>query len=185
MPGKFSFFDGVREAQKGYLHDGNLPEFHRGLARWADEPTIGSLRPAEEMLRDFGLRTERVILGPDGPMPSVSRRFVCAIIIGSPDAALPGMLAARTALPVIRVPLAGNGRSGMALLTDGGKNLPAGPTDGAFATMAIGEPGAKNAALFVVASLAATDVGIRTAWNQFRTRQTEAVLQHPPLEQKD
>ena len=47
--------------------------------------------------------------------------------------------------------------------------------------MAIGEAGAKNAALFVISMLAGGDERLRAAWAEFRTRQTDAVLQHPPL----
>ncbi len=150
----------------------------------ADEAAANFLQPAAEILESFGIRTEWAMLMLDGLVPSLSGD-VCAIIVASPDAALPAMLAAHTVLPVIRVPTPGGGRSGAALLTDGDDNLPAGPGNAVFATMAIGEPGAKNAALFVVSSLATTDERYRTAWMEFRARQTEAVLRHPPLEPKD
>ena len=56
---------------------------------------------------------------------------------------------------------------------------------GSFATTAIGEAGAKNAALFVVSALATRQEWLREAWADFRTRQTEAVLGHPALEPED
>ena len=108
------------------------------------------------------------------------------IIAASGDARLPAALAERTGLPVIRVPVPEDGRDGLALVCDDGGNLPAGHgEEQTFATVAIGAAGAKNAALFAVAALALTDDRLREAWQNFRARQTEAVLQHPPLQIPD
>ena len=93
---------------------------------------------------------------------------------------MPGALAASTAVPVIRVPVAGRGRNALELLVDDGGNLPAAPDDhAAFATMAIGEAGAKNAALFVVATLALEDARLHAAWAEYRAQQTGSVLRQP------
>ncbi len=154
------------------------------LLAGANAAAVEALRPAAEILASFGLGAVTAVLPPDAPLPPLTGG-VCAVIVASPDAALPAALARHTSLPVIRVPDAGEDHGGAALLNDGQGNLPAGPDDGGFATMAIGEAGAKNAALFVVASLAGTDERLRTAWAEFRARQTEVVLQSPPLERKD
>ncbi len=146
-----------------------------------DAAAVNFLRPAAEILASFGTDTATLELTANGQMPAISHE-VCAIIVASTDAALPSALARQTNLPVIRVPMAGKDNGGLATLDDGSGNLPAGPTEGVFATMAIGEAGAKNAALFVISSLASTHAPMRAAWSEFRARQTEAVLRHPPLE---
>ncbi len=151
------------------------------LLAGADAAAVESLRPAAEILASFGLRSETAVLTPEESMSPLASG-VYAVIVASPDAALPAALAKHTSLPVIRVPGVGDGRGDLALLDDGHGNLPAGPTDGVFATMAIGDAGARNAALFVVSSLAGTDDRLRAAWADFRARQTETVLRHPPLE---
>ena len=149
-----------------------------------DGASLASLQPAAEVLTSFGVRTETAVLTVDGSAAMVSADHR-AIIVASPDAALPGALAAQTERPVVRVPIEADGKSGVALLDDGTGNLPAGPADGGFSTMSIGQAGAKNAALFVVSSLAFEDERLRKAWAEFRAGQTEAVLRHPPLMLED
>ncbi len=149
-----------------------------------------TLAAAEILLAQFAFRVERHTL-PDDLSGAAACEFLRdagehrarAIIVASGDARLPGTLAAAAGsagsgdVPILRVPMAAGERRGLALLEplhepaeeDGG---------GAFATMAIGETGAKNAALLVVAMLAACgDRQLRTAWDHFRTRQTQAVLE--------
>ncbi len=103
-----------------------------------------------------------------------------AVVVASPDAALPAALAAASRLPVVRVPVPAEGREGIGLLHDPAtSNLPGGGA--AFATVAIGEAGAKNAALFVVSMLGLADPRLWAEWLAFRQRQTDAVLNGPPL----
>ena len=93
-------------------------------------------------------------------------RGLRAIIAGAGGAAhLPGMLAAKTMVPVLGVPVASRHLSGQDSLYSI-VQMPAGvPT----ATFAIGEAGATNAALFAVALLASTDAALRTALEQYRS----------------
>ena len=93
-------------------------------------------------------------------------RGLRAIIAGAGGAAhLPGMLAAKTTVPVLGVPVASRHLSGQDSLLSI-VQMPAGiPT----ATFAIGDAGATNAALFSVAMLAAVDNGLRTALERYRS----------------
>ncbi len=146
-----------------------------------DAEAVNALRPAAEILTSFGIRSETAIILP-GDLDAGLAERVCAVIVASTDAALPASLASATSVPVIRVPTDAGDQHGLALLDDGDGDLPAGgAVGGEFATMAIGEAGARNAALFVVSMLAGRDDRLRAAWAQFRARQTDAVLRHPPL----
>lgn len=87
-------------------------------------------------------------------------------------AALPGCVAAKTALPVLGVPMPSQALGGMdALLSI--VQMPPGIPVG---TLAIGKPGAINAALLAAAILALGDESIRAALDDYRSRQTEKVL---------
>ncbi len=150
-----------------------------------DHAGLDALRPTGETLAAFGVGSEPVLFPPCAPFPGVERgRRI--IVAASSDARLPAALAERTGLPVVRVPVSGEGRDGLGLVFDGGGNLPSGEGEKqAFATVATGVAGAKNAALLAVAMLARTDERLRMAWNEFRARQTEVVLQHPTLRMED
>ncbi len=103
-------------------------------------------------------------------------RGLRAIIAGAGGAAhLPGMVAAKTALPVLGVPVQSQALQGLDSLLSI-VQMPAGVP---VATFAIGKAGAVNAALFAAALLAAHDTVIREALADFRTRQTETVITHP------
>jgi 5-(carboxyamino)imidazole ribonucleotide mutase len=98
------------------------------------------------------------------------------IIAGAGGAAhLPGMLAAKTALPVLGVPVRSKVLNGVDSLLSI-VQMPAGIPVG---TLAIGEAGAKNAALLAAAMLGAKHPALREAYRRFRDAQTEAVLAHP------
>ena len=100
-------------------------------------------------------------------------RGLRAIIAGAGGAAhLPGMLAAKTAVPVLGVPVQSKALNGMDSLLSI-VQMPAGVP---VATFAIGNAGAANAALFAAALLAAGDDAVREALDAFRARQTEDVL---------
>ncbi len=99
-----------------------------------------------------------------------------AIIAGAGGAAhLPGMVAAKTALPVLGVPVRSRALNGMDSLLSIAQ-MPAGIPVG---TLAIGKAGAINAALLAAAILANKYPEIASALETFRHRQTEAVLAHP------
>jgi 5-(carboxyamino)imidazole ribonucleotide mutase len=98
------------------------------------------------------------------------------IIAGAGGAAhLPGMAAAKTALPVLGVPVQSKALSGMDSLLSI-VQMPAGIPVG---TLAIGRAGAVNAALLAAAMLGGRFPEIRAALKAYRQAQTETVLAHP------
>ncbi|MGH8162549.1 MAG: 5-(carboxyamino)imidazole ribonucleotide mutase [Gammaproteobacteria bacterium] len=100
-------------------------------------------------------------------------RGLKAIIAGAGGAAhLPGMLAAKTTLPVLGVPVKSRSLSGLDSLL----SIVQMPKGVPVATFAIGAAGAANAALFAAALLALDDSGVATRLEAWRTRQTETVL---------
>jgi 5-(carboxyamino)imidazole ribonucleotide mutase len=103
-------------------------------------------------------------------------RGLQVIIAGAGGAAhLPGMLAAKTALPVLGVPVQSKALNGLDSLLSIAQ-MPAGIP---VATFAIGAAGAANAGLFAAAMLALHDAGIAAALARFRARQTQDVLDQP------
>lgn len=98
------------------------------------------------------------------------------IIAGAGGAAhLPGMIASKTVLPVLGVPVQSRALHGLDSLLSIAQ-MPGGVPVG---TLAIGEAGAKNAALLAAAILGAAHPAIREALRRFREAQTRAVLDHP------
>ncbi|MBU2050607.1 MAG: 5-(carboxyamino)imidazole ribonucleotide mutase [Gammaproteobacteria bacterium] len=103
------------------------------------------------------------------------QRGLRAIIAGAGGAAhLPGMIAAKTAVPVLGVPVQSKALNGMDSLLSI-VQMPAGIP---VATFAIGNAGASNAALFAAAMLASDQPAIGEALEAFRARQTEDVMAH-------
>ena len=106
-------------------------------------------------------------------------RGLRAIIAGAGGAAhLPGMLAAKTTVPVLGVPVPSRylrGEDSLLSIVQMPKGIP-------VATFAIGEAGAANAALFAGALIAATDAGVAARLAAMRTAQTEAArsMRVPP-----
>lgn len=106
---------------------------------------------------------------------SAAGRGLRAIIAGAGGAAhLPGMLAAKTPVPVLGVPVQSKALNGLDSLLSI-VQMPAGVP---VATFAIGAAGASNAALFAAAMLAHGDEDIAAALDEFRKRQTDDVIQH-------
>ena len=104
---------------------------------------------------------------------SADSRGLKAIIAGAGGAAhLPGMLAAKTTVPVLGVPVNSRHLKGMDSLLSI-VQMPAGIP---VATFAIGKAGANNAALFAAAILATSNADIARKLTDFRTRQTQDVL---------
>jgi|SRR5579884_176444 5-(carboxyamino)imidazole ribonucleotide mutase len=107
---------------------------------------------------------------------SAESRGLRAIIAGAGGAAhLPGMLAAKTALPVLGVPVPSQALNGLDSLLSI-VQMPAGIP---VATFAIGKAGAVNAALFAVALLATTDAAVARRLEDYRRAQTADVLARP------
>ena len=103
---------------------------------------------------------------------SAQSRGLRAIIAGAGGAAhLPGMLASKTAVPVLGVPVQSKALNGMDSLLSI-VQMPAGIP---VATFAIGNAGAANAALFAAAMLASDDAVVEAALADFRKRQTDDV----------
>ncbi len=127
------------------------------------EARIVSAHRTPELLTAYGTRAED--------------RGLEVVIAGAGGAAhLPGMLAAHTLLPVFGVPVRSQALSGVDSLLSI-VQLPRGVPVG---TLAIGEPGAANAALLAASILARTDALIRDRLRAWREAQTEAVLKTPP-----
>ena len=112
---------------------------------------------------------------------SAKKRGLKVIIAGAGGAAhLPGMAAAMTVLPVMGVPVQSKALDGIDSLLSI-VQMPAGiPVH----TFAIGRAGAINAALGAAAILALNDVGLAARLDQFRAKQTKAVLDNPIPGQK-
>lgn len=154
----------------------------------ADTPVVGVImgsssdwevmQHAVKMLGDFGVACEaRVISAHRMPQDmaeygaQAAARGLRGIIAGAGGAAhLPGMMAALTEVPVFGVPVPSKylrGEDSLLSIVQMPKGVP-------VATFAIGEAGAANAALHVIATLATTDAALRKKLIDFRARQTEA-----------
>ncbi|MDO5652685.1 MAG: 5-(carboxyamino)imidazole ribonucleotide mutase [Brachymonas sp.] len=102
---------------------------------------------------------------------SASGRGLQAIIAGAGGAAhLPGMVAAKTTVPVLGVPVPSKHLQGV----DSLHSIVQMPKGVPVATFAIGAAGAANAALFAISMLATHDVALLQKLQAFRTQQTEA-----------
>lgn len=142
-----------------------------------------TMRHAVETLEAFGIPHETRVVSahrtPDLLMDyaaSAAGRGLEVIIAGAGGAAhLPGMVAAKTVVPVLGVPVQSKALSGMDSLLSI-VQMPAGIPVG---TLAIGQAGAKNAALLAIAILANTRPKLRERLEAFRAEQTMSVLDHP------
>jgi 5-(carboxyamino)imidazole ribonucleotide mutase len=140
----------------------------------------GTMRHTVEMLSNFGIKTESKVVSahrtPDllaDFARQAAHRGLQVIIAGAGGAAhLPGMLAAYTYLPVLGVPIESRVLKGVDSLLSI-VQMPAGIP---VPTLAIGEAGAKNAALAAVSILALNDPKLREKLIEFRRDQTEQVL---------
>jgi len=133
---------------------------------------------AVEVLEHFGITHESEVVSahrmPDEMFAyaeAAAGRGLRAIIAGAGGAAhLPGMLAAKTTVPVLGVPVASLHLSGMDSLYSI-VQMPAGVP---VATFAIGEAGATNAALFAVALLALDDSALTASLDAYRAERRDA-----------
>jgi len=137
-----------------------------------------TLRAATEILAEFGIPFEARVVSahrmPDEMFAyaeGAAGRGLKAIIAGAGGAAhLPGMLAAKTTVPVLGVPVASRHLQGV----DSLHSIVQMPKGIPVATFAIGTAGAANAALFAVAMLANEDPALRAQLDAYRAKQTEA-----------
>jgi len=139
-----------------------------------------TMKAAAKVLEEFSVSHETKIVSahrtPDLLFEfakSAESRGLEVIIAGAGGAAhLPGMCASQTVLPVLGVPVESRALKGLDSLLSIAQ-MPAGVPVG---TLAIGEAGAKNAALLAVAILATSRPDLRDKLKEFRKKQTESVL---------
>ena len=154
----------------------------------SDAPVVGvlmgsssdwdTLQHATQILAEFGVPYEARVVSahrmPDDMFAyaeAAAGRGLQAIIAGAGGAAhLPGMLAAKTVVPVLGVPVASRHLQGV----DSLHSIVQMPKGVPVATFAIGAAGAANAALFAVAMLGNHDAALRERLLAWRARQTEA-----------
>lgn len=133
------------------------------------------------ILKEFGIAHEAQVISahrmPDQMFAyaeSARERGLRAIIAGAGGAAhLPGMIAAKTIVPVLGVPVPSRylrGEDSLLSIVQMPKGIP-------VATFAIGEAGAANAALTAVALLAANDDKLAAQLEQFRAKQTQTAVE--------
>ena len=136
------------------------------------------MQAAVAVLQEFGIAHEARVVSahrmPDEMFAyaqAARDRGLRAIIAGAGGAAhLPGMLAAKTPVPVLGVPVPSKylrGEDSLLSIVQMPRGIP-------VATFAIGEAGAANAALFAIAMLAGTDAALAERLTAFRARQSEA-----------
>ncbi|MEM6661090.1 MAG: 5-(carboxyamino)imidazole ribonucleotide mutase [Pseudomonadota bacterium] len=157
------------------------------------EPTVGivmgsqsdwpTMKWAADVLDELGVPYETRILSahrtPDRMFAyseAAAGRGLRAIVAGAGGAAhLPGMLAAKTRVPVLGVPVKGwalDGQDSLYSIVQMPKGIP-------VATFAIGEAGAMNAALFAAAMIATTDAALADRLETWRAARTAAVAEEP------
>ncbi len=135
------------------------------------------MRHAVEILKQFGIAYEAKVVSahrmPDEMFAyaeTATKRGLRAIIAGAGGAAhLPGMLASKTIVPILGVPVPSrylSGQDSLYSIVQMPKGIP-------VATFAIGEAGAANAALHAVAMLAVDNAGLAEKLLAFRNTQTE------------
>ena len=137
-----------------------------------------TMKAATDILAEFAIPFEAQVVSahrmPDEMFAyaaAAAARGLQAIIAGAGGAAhLPGMLAAKTVVPVLGVPVASRHLQGV----DSLHSIVQMPKGVPVATFAIGTAGAANAALFAVAMLANRDTALRARLEAFRARQTDA-----------
>jgi 5-(carboxyamino)imidazole ribonucleotide mutase len=142
----------------------------------SDWPTM---KNAAQMLADFGVAYEAKVVSAHRT-PDLMFQFAeqaasngfQVIIAGAGGAAhLPGMIAAKTTLPVLGVPVASKhlqGQDSLLSIVQMPKGIP-------VATFAIGDAGAANAGLFAIAMLANNDKSLASKLAEFRLKQAEKV----------
>jgi 5-(carboxyamino)imidazole ribonucleotide mutase len=147
------------------------------------------VKHAVDALEELGVKTETRVLSAhrtpdqlaDWAGGAEDRGLKVIIAAAGGAAALPGAVAAKTALPVLGIPMESKALKGMDSLLSM-VQMPAGIPVG---TLAIGKAGAVNAALLATAIVALSDEDVRKHLHRFREEQTAAVLAHPDPSDSD
>ncbi len=142
-----------------------------------------TLKNGCDILDEFGVASEVLVVSahrtPDRMYEfakNAKKRGIQVIIAGAGGAAhLPGMVAALTTLPVLGVPVQSKSLKGIDSLLSIAQ-MPAGIPVG---SLAIGEAGAKNAALLAIQILALNDVSLARKIENFRKKQTDSIALSP------
>jgi 5-(carboxyamino)imidazole ribonucleotide mutase len=181
-PKECSTMSEVQTAAAAHTHDAPLIGVLMGSSSDWDV-----MKNAVAILQEFGVPYEAKVVSahrmPDEMFAyaeSARERGLVAIIAGAGGAAhLPGMLAAKTTLPVLGVPVSSKYLKGV----DSLHSIVQMPKGVPVATFAIGEAGAANAALFAVSLLAVTQTAYADKLAAFRARQNKAAhaMVLPPL----
>lgn len=143
----------------------------------------GTMKECTQILEQLGIKYECEVVSahrtPDKMFEyaeTAKERGLKVIIAGAGGAAhLPGMVAAKTSLPVLGIPVKSSTLSGKDSLLSI-VQMPAGIP---VATFAIGVAGSKNAALFAASILQLNDTNIANSLARFRKEQTDTVLNNP------
>jgi 5-(carboxyamino)imidazole ribonucleotide mutase len=144
-----------------------------------------TMKAAAKVLEEFGVPYEAKAMSAHRTPHAVAEwatnaqknGFKAMIAAAGGAAHLAGVVAAHTTLPVLGVPMPSKHLQGLDSLLST-VQMPRGIP---VATFAIGEAGAANAALFAVALLSLSDKELARKLEEFRRKQTEAVLKSPPL----
>jgi len=147
------------------------------------------VKHAVDALEELGVKTETRVLSAhrtpdqlgDWAAGAEDRGLKVIIAAAGGAAALPGAVAAKTALPVLGIPMESKALKGMDSLLSM-VQMPAGIPVG---TLAIGKAGAVNAALLATAIVALSNEDVRKHLHRFREEQTAAVLAHPDPSDSD
>ena len=150
------------------------------MGSWSDWDTM---RHAVEILEELGVAYEKKVVSahrtPDLLMQyagTAKERGLKVLIAGAGGAAhLPGMLAAKTSLPVLGVPVSSRQLKGMDSLL----SIVQMPRGIPVATLAIGPSGAANAGLLATSILALSNETLAERLETWRAQQTDRVLKHP------
>jgi 5-(carboxyamino)imidazole ribonucleotide mutase len=134
-----------------------------------------------EMLSNLGIQYEAKVISAhrtpdllDEYCAKIQEKEIKVIIAGAGlAAALPGVIAAKTTIPVVGVPLVVGSLDGLDALMSIVQMPPGIPVG----TMALGKPGAINAALFAAAILALTDASIANRISAYREKQAQKILE--------
>ena len=147
------------------------------------ESDAEEMKPASEVLNELGIKNESRVISAHRT-PDRLREYILnaekngvKVFIGGAGmaAALPGVIAAHTHLPVLGVPIESKSLKGMDSLLSIVQMPPGIPVG----TLAIGSAGAKNAGLFAAAILAVSDKEIENKLKDYRKKQSDKVRKDP------
>ena len=147
------------------------------------ESDAEEMKPASEVLNKLGIKNESRVISAHRT-PDRLREYILnaekngvKIFIGGAGmaAALPGVIAAHTHLPVLGVPIESKSLKGMDSLLSIAQMPPGIPVG----TLAIGSAGSKNAGLLAAAILAVSDQGIESKLKDYRKKQSDKVRKDP------